>query len=108
MKDVLTTLKEARILLSTPKAWTINCLARNAREQAVSPEDETSVCWCAAGALYKVNPGLDGAALAAWNVLDRTAFEIHGLSVATFNDAQKSVEPVLELFDRAIAKWASE
>jgi hypothetical protein len=103
MKSTLQILKEARELLAQPGKWTRYWFARDALHAPVKSLSADACCFCALGAVTRF-AGCD------WSEQWReAAAALQGClpdntSVAIFNDAQETVEPVLALFDRAIAK----
>jgi hypothetical protein len=92
-------LVRARALVA--RGWCRWTPARNRFRFAVSPYSRSATRWCMSGAL-------DAAALISSD-LDRRRAVIRlrvamgDVPIACFNDAQKTVEPILEAFDRAIA-----
>jgi hypothetical protein len=90
-------LMDARGFIET--GWCRNTQARAADGSAVEPDSDEAVSWCAYGAL--VRAGLRNGDMYHSAVL-RFKKAAGGL-VATFNNAQKTVDPVLDAFDRAIS-----
>lgn len=88
-------LKKARALLV--KGWTKGSFAKNAQGEKCVPYSDKAVCWCAGGALKVVTDNWSD----LWDVVEA---ELKGGYLPDFNDAQETVEPVLALFDKAIAK----
>lgn len=98
MKTTLEILKAARALL-VDKGWTTGASARNALGEPVAPYADDAACFCASGAIIRVSSTFYDEC--------RASGELNGFlreSLMHFNDLQASVEPVLRLFDRAIAK----
>lgn len=94
-------LKAAREKLAKPGAWTKGCTGRNAEGEYVGARDDEACQWCAYGAVLAVMPpgqpaGMVVNALNAVVPPDSEGF-------VSFNDEAETVEPVLALFDRAIA-----
>lgn len=92
-------LVRARALVA--RGWCRGTEARTYFGYLVSPYSEWAVKWCMSGAL-------EAAALIASDLERRRARcrlidAIGGISIADFNDAQETIEPVLAAFDRAIA-----
>lgn len=113
--NTLDILKAARAKLAQPGAWTTGCSARNADGEDVGVCTNDATCWCAYGAVVAVSRprGDYESALEALGVelgvppvffggCDEAIEEI-----ANVNDSATRVEPVLELFDLAIAKLES-
>jgi hypothetical protein len=83
------------------RGWCRGAHARNLIGFKVSPYSRHATAWCASGALY-------AAALIASDLDRRRAnirliAAIEGEYLTDFNDRQRTVEPVLAAFDRAIA-----
>lgn len=101
-KTTLQILEEARALISAPSAWIKRDLARDRHGDVVAPDGQSAYCWCAVGALQKV----DDAGVEQHEALDRLRDSL-GLAhrdVAEFNDDPRTIHAdVLALFDRAIA-----
>lgn len=94
-------LQAARDKLAVPGVWTQRALARDLSGNRVNPRKPEACQWCAYGALMVSTPlGIsDGPAIDALNAACNTA-----LGFVDFNDKLcESVEPVLAMFDRAIA-----
>jgi len=110
--EVVDVLKRARERLAKPGAWTKGEFARDAVGEGVTSCDPHAVCWCALGA---VNVEAEGIALPKEREAAKDALAVAaGLAkgdttgVVKMNDSQETVEPVLELFDKAIARLESE
>lgn len=94
MKDIFI---RARNRLAQPGAWTKGVYARTADGRgSLGWLPESEVCWCAIGALRAECPG-------KWDEATALLAEEVG-NVHVFNDAQETVQPVLEAYDRVIAK----
>jgi hypothetical protein len=93
---VLAVLRQARDLISDASRWTQGDNARNRFGQSCPLDSSAAVCWCAMGALKRVNPAL------AWEARNALAKVIDD-SVVTFNDQHSHAE-VLAAFDQAIAQ----
>lgn len=94
-------LRAARALIEVPERWTKCAFARDAKGIVVSEDEESAVCFCVLGAIYRHPPSplTDGA---RW-FLDESLPETF-LGVGTFNDHPSTTHAdVLALFDRAIA-----
>jgi hypothetical protein len=103
MDEVLSVLKRARERLAKPGAWTQGELARDASGYGVPGYSASAVCWCALGAVEaEVGSG------ATSFIDDELEKSSPHFCVAEFNDSADSVEQVLDLFDRAIARLESE
>jgi len=100
-------LKGARALL-VEKGWTQGALARDPAGAAVSPYAPEAMCFCVEGALLRATVDLwpDGEAT-------RRALDIHDAYLMprvpsgyggafVLNDASDTVDPILELLDKAI------
>lgn len=106
MKTTKEILQAARDKLAVPGAWCSGALARNSAGYPVSPRhSEDGACaWCAMGAVMsefpEPSPAQEEVALCAL----RRVLPAPAGSVTDFNDrVSSSVEPVLAMFDRAIA-----
>ena len=68
---------------------------------AAQPWSEDAVAWCASGALEAAQAGASDLEYrrALLRLQDATGDEL----IAAFNDRQQTVEPILAVFDRAIA-----
>jgi hypothetical protein len=95
-------LHEARGLLE--RGWTVKAFARDAAGTHVESLNPDATCWCAAGAISKATNQRGDYHI--WEALEDEFLD--GESISKFNDNQHTVEPVLELFARAIAKWETE
>jgi hypothetical protein len=106
---IIDTLKRARELLT--KGWTKRVSARDDNRTPVSCLSEQACSWCALGAVEK---SAKSAALGECDHFEQFDETINALSttlngsVIAFNDAQDRVEPVLELFDKTIARLENE
>lgn len=97
--EVTALLIRARALVA--RGW---CRGANASDMfgfRVSPYSRHAVAWCMGGALSAA--ALTASDLDRRNAQCRLIVAIGCASVPDFNDAQKTVEPVLAAFDRAIA-----
>lgn len=109
VNEVVETLKKAKILMQ--KGWTTGSMARGPDGNSAWSTSDEACCWCALGSLravckYSADPeDFDVDAYEAARTSIETVLTSRGEldDVTVFNDAQKSVEPVLELFDEAIA-----
>jgi hypothetical protein len=88
------------------KGWCKGTLAQDANNKAVEASDAGAARWCLAGAISRTGQDCDQATV--MRAVFRLKNTVFALSVPqyyclrSFNDAQKTVEPVLELLDRAI------
>ncbi len=109
-KTVAQILKEARALIADEKNWTQGDYARSSLGNSTGVKNEDAECFCAIGALAKVqgitpNDDITGASYLA---LEASGGEqTLGFIVARYNDDHTHAE-VLALFDRAIARAESE
>lgn len=94
-------LREARGVLE--RGWTQGSFARDANAYSVSSKNPDATCWCAAGAIQKVVGCPE--AYFIWDAISDVLHDETGQTISEFNDSQKTVEPVLEVFDRFIAEW---
>lgn len=87
------------------KGWTRGVWAEDAAEQFVDPEDPSACSFCLVGALKRarhvLKPTLQNSYYA--DIALRSALSNDFYNLIAFNDAQHSEEPVVDLFDRAIA-----
>jgi hypothetical protein len=84
------------------RGWCRHDLARDAAGNSVSPRAKQAVAWCAYGALKAA--GMPSTFLfIPPRPLLRLLAAIGGELIASFNNRQETVEPVLAAFDRAIA-----
>jgi hypothetical protein len=88
----------ARALLE--RGWCRRTAARNFFGFAVGPYSDRATSWCAGGALDAAR--LSASDLVLRRARNRLIAAIGGEALATFNDLQKTVEPVLAAFDKAI------
>jgi hypothetical protein len=114
--NLLTVLQRARARISVPGQWTRGAFALNAAGSAAgvrswSPE---ATRWCAVGAVdaevYALGlPDADAADLyvAALRALRGGLPNGFLMAIADFNDMHETVEPVLAVFDRAVARLVS-
>jgi hypothetical protein len=89
---------QARGLLK--RGWCRNASARNGLGIPVSPYSKWATAWCASGAL---NAAAGLSCQVQTRARNRLADAMGGF-IAFFNDAQKTVEPILAAYDQAIAK----
>lgn len=95
-----------RTLLSDERRWIRGLFAKDAAHHPVIADDESAVCWCLEGALYKACPyGVQDSPLydtwqKAHSVLQRV---IGVVGLVAFNDSPKTTHAmVLEALDKAI------
>lgn len=100
-KDILIAAKE---LLSKPGAWGKHHYAVDHTGAPVRTLEQTACRFCAVGVIARVN-GWDNGLSEAQIILERHIPSTHvgRRGLTCFNDRQETVEPVLELFDKAIA-----
>lgn len=129
LTQVLYILQEARKLISLPKHWTQETLARDATGTPVSPLDPTACCWCAEGAMHHVM-GSPGFTEVSWitslmayytptyrvevtfdlsNLDTPTVGRQYHIAVYAFNDMKDTTHAqILSLFDQTIAQLEKE
>lgn len=83
------------------RGWCTGPLARTRDGRPISPDSPHAVAWCAWGALSAA--GAPIAEHLTHPAFVRLQAAVGKENVPFFNDHQKSVEPVLAAFDRAIA-----
>ena len=84
------------------RGWCKGTMAQTALGEHVEPRSSAAVRWCSWGALLAA--GMASPDYQAVARLDGVTSGTGG--IVLFNDAQKTVEPVLAAFDRAIAAGA--
>lgn len=93
-------LKEARAKIA--KGWTRGWFAADSHNRPCEPRNPDACRWCSMGAIYACatqnESGIDAAMAIRASLPDGT------YSIAVWNDAQGSAFPVLELFDKTIAR----
>jgi hypothetical protein len=87
------------------RGWCRGATARNLLRLPVRPYSRWATAWCASGALRAARGTASGFTAHRANV--RLIAAIGGETLWDFNDGQKTVEPVLAAFDRAIAEGHS-
>lgn len=94
----------ARKLLSSPSCWTQGEYARDEEGEERDPNDSDAICWCAMGAIGKINEEL----YYQWdkididnNLLSKAAKELFDTDIVTVNDVLGHIA-VLQMYDRAI------
>lgn len=92
-------LRRARALVA--RGWCRGALARNRFGFRVSPYSRRAVSWCASGALNAA--AMTDSRQSYFLAVCRLKDAIPDEGIVAFNDRQKTVEPVLAAFDRAIA-----
>jgi hypothetical protein len=100
-----TQIDEATALLIRARAlvargWCQETNARNFLGFRVSPYSRWATSWCPSGAIRAARAGASG--LDVDHAVRRLTAEM-GALIPVFTDRQKTVEPVLAAFDRAIA-----
>ncbi|MBN7804871.1 hypothetical protein JZX86_05770 [Agrobacterium rosae] len=110
MTDTVQILRDARALIADEKNWTQGDYAKNSFGHSTGVKNENANCFCAIGALAKVqgispNDDITGASFLALEASGGA--EKLGFIVARFNDDHTHAE-VIALFDRAIARAESE
>jgi hypothetical protein len=83
------------------RGWTQCALARDENGCPIGPRHYTAVAWGAKGAL--IAAGVGRFTFPLHPAVRRLRRAIRGGNISLFSDHQKSVEPVLAAFDRAIA-----
>jgi hypothetical protein len=110
-KEKIEILQKAKEILSKPGAWLKRTYARTETGISTWGHSPNAVCWCAIGAVQKATLSPEETknsipdwtkVQGIWDELDRTIGD-----VTVFNDAQETVEPVLEVFDKTIARLES-
>ena len=95
-------LDAAADLLTTPGAWTKGKLARASTGYPCAPDSPRAVCWCATGALLRVNPGGESFILALGAL-----YELIG-HISDWNDHPRRKQgDVVQLLRRAANKLRS-
>ena len=93
------------------RGWCRIPLAVDSDGNDVIPTNERAVAWCMYGALYAAgfseSPGYFSTPENRLPAVRRLRAAIGGGSIAHFNKRQKTVEPILAAFDRAIAACGS-
>lgn len=112
MSETAEILKKAKALL-VEKGWTKECYARGADGEYRLPTSPEATCFCVFGAVQAADGADESCDLSpegwqARRVLTLAAVTRGYLHVPWFNDAQESVEPILALFDDAIAMAEAE
>lgn len=109
--------KEAKKILEGPDAWARKCLATDMYGNEVGVTSPKACKFCAQGAIDKATLNLypeivrthvfDLLTLHAADLLaDHILVKYNFISIPEFNDAQKDVGPVLDIFDIAIRDTA--
>ena len=91
--------------------WTKRAFARDKRGEALWARgnwNDLAVCFCARGAVYATTFDSDSKTMAAVALDAAVTDGDCGNGVAGFNDRQRSVAPVLALFDRVIRAEAGK
>ena len=94
---VIETLKAARELISVPERWTQGEYARGVSARPVAVQSRYAVCWCAKGALNRVQSN-HYINFQTAIVLERA---MGSLAIGKFNDTHSHGQ-VLAAFDKAI------
>lgn len=91
-------LKEAREIIGAPNRWTQGCFARAMDGYEIDYTDARAECFCAQGAIYRLEPPLL-AGIDAEEFLMRAV----GCKIPQFNDAPgRTHSEILAAFDKAI------
>jgi|HubBroStandDraft_6_1064221.scaffolds.fasta_scaffold444957_2 hypothetical protein len=103
-------LMRARGLLE--RGWCRGWLAVDANANPVDPTDSSAAAWCANGALIAAGMA-EPSDLSTLRFMTHPAYlrlktAVGDTLVGFFNNGQKTVEPVLAAFDRAIAGQSAE
>lgn len=100
-------LKQARELISQPHRWTKCAFARSKDKRVTSPLAHDAYCFCALGAVARIDHWNKNGHIEACKALDlvvRGKYKGKFETVAVFNDQTETThEMVLEVFDEAIA-----
>lgn len=92
----LETLKAARSLITPARSWIKGTLAKTSpKGKRTNYFSSDAKCWCASGAIMRVNPQFTG-----WSVLTSV---MKTSTIPIFNDTRTHSE-VLAAFDEAIAR----
>jgi hypothetical protein len=95
-------LRAARALLAKPDGWTKGAEARTKEGFPVRYDSKRSTCFCTVGAIMRITGG--NTTYASYLALDALRYVKHSVaSLDIWNDAAKSVKPILAGFDKAIA-----
>jgi hypothetical protein len=114
MTAVLEVLRRARARLAVPGQWAKGGFAFDAKGKSVGAASAGATCWCVMGAVQCEAVLLGGSAATTYvhdarvALLSALPSDFYGLIGDDFNDKQATVEPVLDLFDRTIARLESE
>lgn len=106
LKTTADLLREARDLIADPKCWTQGELARDAGGSPCDPDAPEAVCWCAAGAIFKVEGAGVGEALQAF----RASMREYGFLIPCLNDGFDRIDDlsphqaILRVFDETIQR----
>jgi hypothetical protein len=103
MNQVADKLREARALIE--RGWVQKDYARSKSGKVVDPANSRSAtCWCAAGAIGRVNGRWPNSGLLGMEQLSRAiGGDGHEADILTWNDApERTQAEVLAAFDRAI------
>lgn len=105
MNTVKETLIAARKLIEKPENWTKGAHARDSEGVDVWPDDSSSVCFCASGAVRLASSGSALELFIGQKMLEECLPPSLGYDqIPSFNDAPETTHAdVLALFDRAIA-----
>jgi hypothetical protein len=91
--SVADVLDRAADLIEPEGAWTQGDIARTAQGQATRPESPDAVCWCAMGALMKVDGGYPYKAIEAVEAIIRKPRGLPPLRrLAWFNDNKRRTQ----------------
>lgn len=99
-------LRAAKALIDTPEKWTTGVLARTKSGCPIGPQEDAATCYCAEGAIRRVQNGVLPHALES--IMERAVPSgFRGACnerwFVKFNDAAKTTHAdIMALFDRAI------
>lgn len=100
-KERVAKLKAARELIAKPGGWTKGHYARDASGALAASTDEAATCFCAVGAVLRVNGGNFGV---SQPLLEGIAAQVPTTSLPVWNDAMERTQAeVVAAYDAAIA-----
>jgi hypothetical protein len=102
-------IRAALPLIENEATWTYGALVRDHHSCSVSPSSPRAVCWCPAGALFKIAFDLTGDMLAADDLGSAAAAQLTAVSgydymLTDIND-WRGREAVVALFKKALAHY---
>lgn len=108
-QQILADLQAAWALIDSPEKWTQDVPARDKEGGIVAPSEDSAVCWCSWGAVYKVTTP-EGQNICDYSRLDPVIEylkEFCEQSIVYFNDSHTWPE-VRDVWQRAIQKLQAE